>query len=966
MTRRVAAAFVLLLVFFGVATVARAQEASITGTITDSTGAVLPGVTITATNEASGNTFVAIADARGGYVLPVRVGSYKITVELAGFGTVTKTGVALLVGQESLVNLQMSLQGVQESVTVTGDAPLVDTTQSKVGGNVDPRQVAELPLNGRDWRNLTMLVPGARQNAIGQGEPVDRGKGAFQVNVDGQQVTATQNYGSTDGSIAARFSRDAIAEFQVITTRFDASQGRSAGVQINAITKSGTNRSGGSLGGYFRSDKFNAADFIQHRVLPYSDQQISGTYGGPIVKDRVHYFANWEFERTPQDFVANSPYPKFNIDLIGTQKQNTAGVRTDFQLQPQTHFNVRWNLWRNRIPYSSRYAPSATLDASRAARARQGTDQVFGALTKTFGARGVNELKGGYNRISSTLEPYAKNPNSLDTWMPGRGSPLYSFGALYAIGTGTNMPQFDIEHKTQFADVYSMTFDGLGRHAMRMGGDFIYWNNHLYFCNACNGNLRMSAPPDAATLQALFPVWNDATTWNIAPLSPLATTWIQGFGNMTVISKRPIFSAYTQDDWSVTPKLTFNLGLRWDLFHNCCANDVVLSPWLNGQRSDQKDQIQPRVGFVWSLTPRTVVRGGAGKYYADISNQVDHWARAYSQQASVTISNDGRPDFASNPWNGAPPTYEQALARTCPVNRQPGCVQASLTAGIVNPNFQVPYSYQSSIGFERQLGETMSVEADFAHAATRHEDMFGQFRNINLAYNPATGANYPVTDRSRLPYQDFGVVNMDFSEGWSDLNSLAMAFSKRWSQRWQAAATYTLSWLKDGHPGPLTSDLQPAASFPLATDIGAEYGLAITDQRHRVAFNGIFDAGLGFQLSGSYLYGSGQRFGSTWGTDLRNDGGTDARLRPDGTIVPRNNVVGLPIHRIDVRLLRRFRFGDRLTADGMVEVFNVTNHPNYGMYVTAERSSLYGQPTAYPDNAAYYARQVQLGFRLAF
>ena len=963
MARRVVPAVIILLALFGLTNVVQAQEASLTGTITDSTGAVLPGVTITATNEASGNTFTGVTDSRGSYVLPVRVGVYKLSAELTGFGTVEKAGIELLVGQESVVSLQMALQGVQETLTVTGDAPLVNTTQSKLGGNIDPRQTAELPINGRDWRSLAMMAPGVRQNAVSEGEPVERGKGAYQMNLDGQQVTSTLAHGAANAAVSTRFSRDAIAEFEIITSRFDATQGRSSGVQINAITKSGTNRSGGSFGGYFRDDKFNSKDFLANRVLTYQDQQFSGTYGGPIVRDKIHYFANWEFEREPQEVTSNSIYPAFNLAFTGTRGEHKAGVRTDFQLQSQTHFNVRWNLWRNHLPYNPSHIPSATVHGSRNVQSHQAGDQYFGTLTRMFGGHGVNELKGGYHHVKLTLESYVKNPKSLDPSMPGFGAPYYNFGSLYTIGVQTNTSQFNNENKTQIIDLYSMTFDAHGRHSMKVGGDYTYWHNNLTFCNACNGNLILrTVPTDAAAFQAMFPVWNDFSTWNLAPLSPLATQWIQGFGDMTIISPRNVFATYAQDDWAFTPKLTFNLGLRWDYYGNCCANDVKVEPFLNGHRPNQTDMIQPRVGFVYSITDRTVVRGGTGKYYAEVSNQVDHWARAYAQQATVSILNDGRADFASNPWNGAPPTYEQALSFLCTTNRKPGCLQTALRTQFVGPNYQVPYSYQSSLGFEQQVGADMSVQADYAYNANRHEDYVA---NVNLSYNPATGFNYPITDLARLPFPDFSTVNMTFTEGKSNLHSVQTAFTKRMSHRWQSSLTYTMSWFRDGHPAPLTVDLQRAANFPLKSDLEPEYGLASTDQRHRVTASGIFDAGYGFQLSGSYLYGSGQRFATSYGANFRNDGGTGGRQRPDGSITTRNNFVGLPIHRMDLRLMKRFRFANRMTADGIVEVFNALNHENYGSYTLTEASAAFGKPTQ-NNNVAYQSRAAQLAFRLAF
>ena len=221
---------------------------------------------MTAVHEASGNTFLAVTDERGAFRIPARTGVYLMTVELPGFTTVTRSGLELLVGQQVVVNLQLSPATVQESVTVTADAPLLDVTQSSLGSNIDPRQMSELPVLGRNWMALTLLAPGARSNDV-RATPVDtRGAtGNFQLNLDGQQVTQIHAYGQGQPQL----SRDSIAEFEFISNRFDATQGRSTGVQVNAITKSGTNTPSGSVSGYFRHDSLNAADFVAGRFLPY-------------------------------------------------------------------------------------------------------------------------------------------------------------------------------------------------------------------------------------------------------------------------------------------------------------------------------------------------------------------------------------------------------------------------------------------------------------------------------------------------------------------------------------------------------------------------------------------------------------------------------------------------------------------------------------------------------------------------
>jgi hypothetical protein len=248
--------------------IAQAQDAAINGTVTDGTGGVLPGVTVTALHTATGNTFFAVTDERGNYRIPLRVGMYRLTLELQGFAAAGRQFEAL-VGQTLTIDVQLMPSTVQESVTVTGEAPLIETTSSTLAGNIDPRQTKDLPVNGGNWLDLSLLAPGNRSNGADSNTPTARNRFDFQLNIDGQQVT---NNGRANAA-NPRISQEAVGEFQFVASRWDASQGRSNGVLVNAVTRSGANISSGSAAVSFRNSRFNAADFVQQRVLPYSNQR---------------------------------------------------------------------------------------------------------------------------------------------------------------------------------------------------------------------------------------------------------------------------------------------------------------------------------------------------------------------------------------------------------------------------------------------------------------------------------------------------------------------------------------------------------------------------------------------------------------------------------------------------------------------------------------------------------------------
>jgi hypothetical protein len=954
-----------------------AQDTLLTGIVRDNTGGVLPGVTVTATLEASGNTFVDVTDANGAYRIAIRPGVYRLTAELPGFTTVIRPGIEMLVGQEAALNVELSVSGVQETVTVTGEAPLIETTSSTVSTNIDPRAMQELPVNGRNWMALSMAAAGSRGNAASE-VPQDR-QGFFQVNVDGQQVTQLICCSQQQ----PRYSRDSIAEFEIITNRFDATQGRSQGMVVNAITKSGTNTAAGTFSGYFRNDSMNAKDFIQDRVLPYSNQQLSGTFGGPIRRDRIHFFGNYEYEREPQTVTFNSPYPSFNIDLPGTRTQRTGGARGDAQFNPQSHLQVRYSHYYQWLPNQN--TGGAALHPSSSQSVRRRSDQIWGQHGWVLSNRSVNQLKGGVSNFHWALLPDVKfrgGPFPNSKGMDG-GSINIGFTG-YSIGTPTNSPQDILENIYSVRDDFTTSFNAIGRHDIKTGGEYLYWYGKWeHWCNRCTGVLVSNSRPPA-NIEQLIPVWNDASTWNLAPLSPLIVRYEESFGDHSMERRRDVFAVWLQDDWAATNRLTLNLGFRYDLDLGVLGEDIEFRPWLSGNRPHDANNIAPRLGFAFQTDDRTVIRGGYGMFFTQLESDAAHQSELWTRTTIPQVLYDGRADFASNPFNGPKPTYEQVLANSCDVtNNRPGCFRRSVTIEIPGPSekgmdkvHEISYSHQAPIGVQRQIGTGMAVEANYVFTGGRKEEVA---RNMNLAYNPATGANYPFSDRARLPFPEWGTVLGEFMMGRTNYHGVEMSFSKRFSGRWQARANYAVSgfWDSPGDPVFVQPDgrggiMWSPLAFDVVPDIGDDYALANTDQRHRASLNGIWEIGYGFQLSGLYFFGSGQRFATNWGGDLRNLGTTadqgswgTGRLRPDGTIVSRNILVGEPVHRVDMRLQKRFRIAGRVTADGMVEVFNVFNHENYGSYTTSQSNPNYGRPSS-NLNIAFAPRMAQVGFRLAF
>jgi len=969
-THRLSLCVLALALILAVPAASFAQEATVTGTITDSTGGVLPGVTVTATNSDSGNTFVTVTDSAGVFRLPLRIGTYQFTAELAGFATVTRSGIDMQINQRAVLNLQLAPSTVQETVQVTGEAPLLDLTSSTVSGNIDQRQVKDLPVNGRNWLDLAMLAPGSRANAGGE-SPIPRAQVAFQINMDGQQVT-----NSVTSTTEPRYSRDSIAEFEFVSNRFDATQGHSMGVVVNAVSKSGTNRHEGTLSGYFRDARLNTKDYVLNRTPPYSNQQVSGTYGGPIKKDRIHIFANWEGEREPQTYVyANPRYPKFDTDLQGVRRQRTGGVKVDFQLSPQKHLSIRDNTYNQFLPGSG---GGATTHVSGATSAVRRSNQSWLQFTQVFGNNRINELKGGYLGYSWGFDSLVMYKGGA---FPGCqlskpsnvrcGSTRYQVKG-YTIGTATNQPQYIGQKSVQVRDDFGFSYNALGRHDVKTGGEF---TNHVFdfqWCSYCNGNLdaTLLAAPSADALYAMFPVWNDASTWNPLPLSSSSIRYRQSVGNFHLQNNRQLYAGWWQDDWAASKRLTLNLGVRYDADIKVMGENIKVLPWRTGNVPYELTHFVPRLGFAYRINDKTVLHGGYGKYFTQLENDAQHQSNLAAQTLIPEALYDGRVDFAVNPFNGPRPTIDQARARLCSTALTPTCIRREISSEIPSPNHKLTYSHQTSAGVQRQFGTEIAVEANYVFTGQRKEEVD---YNMNLTYDPATGDNIPFSIIASRPYSDWGFVNGEFMQGWSNYHGLETSLTKRFSHHYQLAATYTFAALHDTQGDPCqivkTVDGSPACAtitFKLKQDVGGEYTLAATDQRHRAVVNGIWEVGKGVQISGVYFYGSGMRTTVSCSCPARDTGsGGGTRRLNDGTFLARNSFVGSPLHRIDTRLQKRFPLGGHRSIDGIAELFNVLNHKNYGSYTTAVDNPAYGQPV-YNNNVAYASRAAQLGFRLGF
>jgi len=619
---------------------------------------------------------------------------------------------------------------------------------------------------------------------------------------------------------------------------------------------------------------------------------------------------------------------------------------------------------------------------------------VIGEFTQVLSNGAVNTARFGY-------ASYGLDQESLTTWSHHwqaangitNGGPNIRLRG-FSFARNANIPRYRNQNTYTIHDDFTLSYDAKGHHDLKAGGEYLHLLDNTRNCNQCGGLITASGGIPAS-IEALFPDQFNADTWNLADpsIGTIATNYQVGISDSSKFLT-PVrmwkYGAWAQDDWKVSSKLTLNLGARYDLIWNAFAQNVDFPPFESKGRPQDANNIQPRLGFAYQITSRSVLRGGAGLYYNDELNTNVLWPMSPLTIAVVSIDNtDKRADFGANPFNGPVPTYAQALSRFCNPGGEGAQNSASFNAwaagGYVGaaPCLQralqeqaplsqyshVTHSWQSSIGIGQQFGQTMALQVDYVMTNSRNEKSIQD--NVNVTFNPTTGIPYPYLDVAHRAYPAFGLIGDIPHIGLSDYYGVQSSFTKRMSNHWQANVTYTLGWLYETDPPPLTGLNEYTG--PVPSDLGNERSLTVTDQRHRAVVNAIYDVGHGFQVSGIYFYGSGLRDQIVCGCDARGLSITSIdRLRgagdthgPVGSIIPRASFVGTPLHRVELRLLQRIPLHGKANLAGSLEVFNLFNRKNYGSYNLTETSAGYGQPNS-STNLSYAPRTVQLGFRLTF
>lgn len=981
----------LLMVFallaLGQAVAFAQTDANISGSVTDETKGALPGVIVTAVEIATGRQFVDTSDARGEYRLVLMPpGRYKIQAELAGFKTVAIPDLELLVGQRRTVPFELAVATLAETVTVTGEAPLVDTRTQQVGGNIDRRQMEELPIQGRNWMELGMMVKGVTANDYSTNRPGVLADGMFRLNLDGQEMT--QAVAGTSAFRQPGLSKEAVAEFQVVTNMFDISQGRSSQIQIQAISRAGTNKFAGSFYGYFRSDAFNAADPIAKRVIPYSNQQIGAAVGGPIIKGKVHFFATYENEREPNTIISQpNAWGGQSISLPTRTVQNNILARVDWDLTSKDHLMVRSTRWDIYNPFE---AVTGLDHPTQASDRGYDSGTINGVWSHVLNSSMVQEVKANYFDYHWLHLPAAAVPVT-----PGYFFPVGRVGGRW------NYPE------EFFQDTPAVRYDlsvHKGSHDFKVGGEFLKWKDSGYWEHNQRGYyLFASAPPDIARR---FPLdaWNDASKWDLSGLDSTVIRFDKNFPFYSANVKcpsppkapsgnclwglpfadsgsnlqipRPTWAMWFGDTWAVNSKLTLNLGVRYDVDWGATAppgvreSSVIINNGKFTENVGFKNGIRDlnnyaaRVGFSWNVLGDNtmVIRGGTGLYYGLPTSELAFDSQMFNGQRILVNSyvNDGLPGFIDNPSRGV--VAADYFSGRAPLPRQ--------APWVIAHKYGMPYTLQNVIGFQKQLNQASSFDADLTY--WRASDM-GHERDANLFYDPATGFNKLSTVFGR-PDNNHTEIKLRESVGRADNMAIATQFTRRFSGRFQGTTTYTLMIFKHDN-GAGSSGFGGGLFNQFSTDM--EWGRSVDFQRHTLRMNGIYRGPWGFNFAGIFSFGSGQYYPKFWGANpfgisnfntalnrlAPNEKGVFDPLRKD-LIYVRNSLQGKSIQKLDFRITKEVPIGPMKIA-GIFEAFNVLNHGNFGSFNGQVNSTTYGNPRQLL-NVAYLPRALQLAFKLTF
>ncbi len=861
----------------------QATQVTLEGTIVDEQGNALPGVAVGIRNTETGYLYSALSKSNGTYALSgIQPGIYEVEVKLAGFASQKNTGMVFNLGARVTINFTMKPSALQEELTVTAEAPIIEVSKSEVSSVVDRQKIDDIPLLDRNFASLVVLKAGVQEDS--RSNAMSRGNEEILLDGVSNEWVGTN---ITRASVPA----DAIEEFRVLTNQFQAEYGNSSGMIMSAISRSGTNTVRGRASFFYRDQAFDSVNyFVNHNgykgeklpesayeKTPFDHYNYSAFVGGPIVKDKAHFFIAYEgLSQNNYSAITSPLVAKETIKQPSTNHQLVA--KFNYQLNEKNLLTFRYTLNRN---LAKNQGPGG-LDTKELAFTDKGTIDDFQANWTFFPSDNtINELRVLYSRTDFSLIPLNEHAFYI-------ARPSGNFGRY------PNMPQKTVEKRFQIVDNFSVF---LGNHTLKLGIDYsnvpvtgyIYQYNPGYF------------------------IFTTDAPFNAADFSTYPLMFLYNDGDVNIDSPYSEGALFVQDTWKALPRLTLNLGFRYN-FYTCEG--------LHIKNGDIRN-LNPRLGFSYDLTGdgKTALRGGFGTFSANPMLNSGLLAYFMNKIAVKTMVFPNYPDpFQPNPF--FPP------------------IHGSLSVGEYGAkvNAIAPYSVQTTLGIERALMSDLSLAADLVwtkgYRLSRYENQ-----------NPVIPGTYYLR-----PDMNKGDVWLITDGGTSDYKGLYLTLNKRYSHGWALEASYTLSKSE--------SDVETEQTMPHSYDPNAwvtQWGPTDRDARHRLAITGILDLPLGFQLSGYAYYRSKLPWNAIYPTDLNADG-----IVEDYVDAHRNSRRGFDSLTLNARVSKFINIS-RLRLQLFGEFYNLTNRANFETVFDSYGLPGFGEPTLAGD-----PRLIQLGVRIDF
>ncbi|HZB46490.1 MAG TPA: TonB-dependent receptor, partial [Pyrinomonadaceae bacterium] len=719
-----------LLLACALAATAQEGTATLRGTVLDANGAAVPGAQVSIANQETGlNRRTATTGGDGEYVFTsLTPGLYRIMVEAAGFKRSLKENVKLDVGEEQEFKVGLEVGGADETVTVSADEPLIQTTSKEIGGHIGQRELTELPSVNRNFIGFVGLLPGVVPNISTESF------GSDSVSVNGQDprfnnymLDGSNNNDDVIGQRAgaqARTALEAVQEFQVLTNQFDAEYGRTSGGIINAITKSGTNEFHGSLFGFFQDSSLNAvsrfAELNRLEDPEASYKQFGGTIGGPVKKNFAHFFFSYERTNIDEGVVVDIPArPELNASTTEQTRADNTTLR--FDMQPATNHQIAVRWLREKSPQLNQIIVAFNRPVSlEASREESDIDQtVVGSWTYTLTPLLLNDMRVSFTREDVAFANPGFNGGSSMAELP----PTLVFNSF--VTQQSNVAQARVNDAYRLADVVSRV---QGEHTFKFGVDYNYVTAANLTEDSLNGVF-------------LFPTDLPFNAADPRTYPERLQIRVGGPQEFTVINHNTSF--FAQDQWKVSPKLTLNLGLRYD--------DETIS--------DDQNNLSPRVGFAYDPAGdgRTVVRGGYGHFYQNTPFELITAFRTAGPFSNSFVRNFPLNAADPGPRAGRLPT-DPTLANGPVVNRDlinsivgTGTLLGNPTPVVDNSTRRMPYVRSFSVGLQRELVAGVALTADYIH-----QDGIDQLMTVNL--NPGVRASTASTAAISRRFATLGAV----------------------------------------------------------------------------------------------------------------------------------------------------------------------------------------------------------------